>query len=76
MLMGTKAKSRKRASARETADEMVSDAEIDRFLASQHGAIEDKLAEARKSIERGDVSPLEPLPRLLRAVRRNVKPSR
>ena len=55
---------------------MVSDAEIDRFLASQHGAIEDKLAEARKSIERGDVSLLEPLPRLLRAVRRNVKPSR
>jgi hypothetical protein len=74
--MGTKPKTRKRVPLSALAEEAVTDVEIDRFLTSQHRAIEAKLAEARRSIERGDVSSLEPLPKLLRAVRRNAKPPR
>jgi len=74
--MATKAKARKRAPPPENMEDAVNDAEIDRFLASEHPAVEAKLAEARRSIDRGDVSPLEPLPKLLRAARRNAKPAR
>jgi hypothetical protein len=74
--METKPKTRKRAPVSEATDEALTDAEIDRFLASQHRAIEAKLAEARRSIKRGKISALEPLPKLLRAARRNAKPVR
>jgi len=74
--METKPKTRKRAPLSETTDDAVTDGEIDRFLASQHRAIEAKLAAARRSIKRGNVSPLEPLPKLLRAARRDAKPVR
>jgi hypothetical protein len=74
--MGAKPKTRKRASVSVTADEALTDAEIDRFLAREHRAIGAKLAEARKSINSGNVASLESLPKLLRAARRNTKPVR
>jgi hypothetical protein len=74
--MGTKPKIRKQAPVSVTADEALTDAGIDRFLATEHRAIEAKLAEARKSINGGNVASLESVPKLLRAARRNTKPVR
>jgi hypothetical protein len=71
--MSEKRTSRKPAPISETGDEAVPDAEIERFLAEHHDEVEAKLAEARKSIARGESAPLEPLPTLLRQARRSAK---
>ena len=68
--------SRKRVPIPDIADEAVADTEIERFLADHHDEVEAKLDEARKSIARGDATPLEPLPTLLREARRSAKAAR
>ncbi|HEY4114565.1 MAG TPA: hypothetical protein VGM17_10950 [Rhizomicrobium sp.] len=50
----------------------MSDAEMDRLLADRHLEIEALLAEARSSIQRGEVAPLEPLHDFLRRARERV----
>jgi hypothetical protein len=71
--MSAKRTSRKPAPISEMGDEALPDAEIERFLAERHDEIEAKLAEARKSIARGEAVPLEPLRTLLRQARRSAK---
>jgi hypothetical protein len=68
--------SRKRMPIADIGDEVVTDTEIERFLADRHDEIEVKLDKARKSIARGDAAALEPLPTLLRAARRSAKAAR
>jgi len=50
-------------------EENVSDTEMDRLLAERRDEIEALLGEARESIARGDVTPLEPLHAFLRRAR-------
>ena len=69
--MGTKTTKQDKNFA--TRDEARSDAELERFIADHHDEIEGKLQEARASIARGDVAPLEPLEVLLRDARRYRK---
>jgi hypothetical protein len=60
----------------EIEDEALTEAEIDRALAERRSEIEAMLSEARESIRRGDVAPLEQRPALLRAARRAAKTPR
>jgi hypothetical protein len=73
LTMSAKRTSGKQAPLPEMGDVAVTDAEIERFLAERHDEVETKLAEARKSIARGEAAPLEPLPMLLRQARRSAK---
>jgi len=57
-------------------DENMSDAEMDRLLADRHDEIEELLEEARASISRGDVAPLEPLHMFLRRAHERFKANR
>ncbi len=63
----------RQGSIAEMGDEAVTDAEIERLLAERHDEVEAKLAEARKSIARGEAAALEPLSTLLRQARRSPK---
>ena len=74
--MSTKPITRKRASIQDIGDEAVTETEIERFLADRHDELEVKLNAARKSIARGNATPLEPLPTLLRGARRSAKSAR
>jgi hypothetical protein len=71
--MGTKTKSRAKLPRRA---EPVADADLERFLVDHHDEVEAKLQQARQSIARGRVKPLESLPALLRAARRHAKAAR
>jgi hypothetical protein len=66
--MGTKTTKQDKTFA--SRDESRSDAELERFIADHHDEIEAKLQEARASIARDEVAPLEPLEVLLRDARR------
>jgi hypothetical protein len=68
--------SRKPAPSTEVAEEAITETEIEQSLTERRPEIEAKLADARQSILRGDIAPLEPLPALLRIARRNAKGSR
>jgi hypothetical protein len=57
-------------------DENVSDAEMDRLLAERRDEIEALLDEARTSIARGEVAPLEPLHVFLRRARERFERDR
>ena len=66
----------KRMPIADVGDEVVTDIEIERFLADRHDEVEVKLDKARKSIARGDAAALEWLPTLLRRARRSAKAAR
>jgi len=63
------------SSAAEIADDSITEAEIERSLAKRRSELRTKLSEAKKSIDSGDIEPLEPLTTLLRVARRTAKPS-
>ena len=75
-MMSAKRKIRKRAPIPDIGDGAVTDTQIERFLADHRDEVQVKLGEARKSIARGDATALEPLPTLLREVRRSTKTAR
>jgi len=72
----SKQTSAKAASGLGIEDDALTEAELDRLLAERRSEIEAMLSEARESIRRGDVAPLEQRPALLRAARRAAKTPR
>jgi hypothetical protein len=74
--MATKLNSRPKSSRVRPPAAPPVDAELEGFLAERHDEVEAKLQKARRSIARGRVKLLEPLPSLLRAARRRAKTER
>jgi hypothetical protein len=71
--MVAKTNRRTRSAEFRTPDEAVGDDDIERFLKEHHQDVAEKLREARASIARGEVKPLDPLPVLLRKARKRSR---
>ena len=52
------------------------DARMDKYLRENHAAVDSELQAAKRAIDRGEATPLESLPELLKIVRRARKPQR